>query len=268
MLEPISRDELRDMSLPDIVRRMDEILVVAEEQRHGPIPNEFPVPVVSDIINTKKARALPQDAIRALAHIAFSYRVQLELDSIAAGIANRVLFTPDFNNETSWFSPVFRLRHGALRQYEIVSSRMAMEIFMDLLYFIDTGGRLEAKRSKLKKFRTWLCDSSNPFNYFAHILLEAYRFDRGLRTPEIHGTPALPRELLTLQIPSHQDLNESTRLHSALVNCWRPLIQILDEERPNYMGISADQMAWFDAYMRGTDQEIDEQLTTMFDALE
>jgi hypothetical protein len=186
MLHPIDQSELASLSLPFLVQRMDQILIAAELERYGAIREGFPVPVVSDVLNTSRVLSLPDDARRIVAHIAFSYLVQMDLTRVSGGIGNRVLYTPQFNKETSWVSPLFQLRHDALRQYDIVSSRMAMEILMDLLYFIDVGCRLEAKRSKLKKFRQWLCDPANPFHYFAHVLLEAYAFDRQLRTPEVH----------------------------------------------------------------------------------
>src|SRR5258708_27278921 len=92
----------------------------------------------------------------------------------------------------SWHVPLLRLRDGAIRQYQIMCSRIAMEIFMDLLHCIETGQRLTSKRSKLKAFQKWLCDPANDLHYFAHVLLDACRFERSLRTPEVHCTPKWP----------------------------------------------------------------------------
>ncbi len=143
-----------------------------------------------------------------------------------------------------------------------------MEIFMDLLHCIETGHRIKSKKSKLKPFRKWLCDPANQFHYFAHVLLEAYRFDRSLRTPEIHGTPKLPSRLLTLQHPSPQEMNEAHRLLNALIGCWRPLKEMLNGRRPAYMHISEAEKEWFSTYMTGSENEIVAKLEEMFDDIE
>jgi hypothetical protein len=237
-------------------------------ERYGQVHEGFPVCKVSDIINTLKVTEQSDANRRRIAHIAFSYLVQLELCAVSSGFSNLILYTSDYNDESSWNSPLFRLRDGAIRQYQIVSSRMAMEIFMDLLHCIDMGQRLESKRSKLKRFQKWLCDPCNQFYYFAHVLLEAYRFDRKLRTPEVHGTSKLPKNLLLLQHPSHEELNDHFRLLNALMGCWRPLRDLLNGQRPSYMNISESESEWFTTYMTGSESEISEKLADMFDGIE
>ncbi len=247
---------------------MDEILRESVIERYGQVHEAFPLCLVSDILSTQKIAAQSQEQQRLIAHIAFAYLVQLDLHSVSGGFSNKILFTEAYDPNSSWKSPLFRLRDGAIRQYQIVASRIAMEIFMDLLHCIEEGHRLESRRSKLKSFRKWLCDSANQFHYFAHVLLAAYRFDRNLRTPEIHGTPKLPRRLLTLQHPSPEEMNEQHRLLNTLLGCWRPLREMLNGQRPQYMNILEEDMDWFKAYMSGSPEEIEAKLATMFDGLE
>lgn len=264
MLKPIPQNELDSLDLNRLVQRMDELLLESVRERYGQIRKEFSVSLVSQVIATQRVGAWSDEEKRRIAYIAFDYLVEMELHSVSGGFANRILFTPEYDANKSWMSPTFRLREGAIRQFEIVSSRIAMEIFMDLLHCIETGRRVESERSKLKSFRKWLCNPTNQFHYFAHVLLEAYRFDRGLRTPEIHGTPKLPKRLLMLQVPDHQENNEPHRLINALVNCWRPLLEILNGQRPSYMHISEGEMDWFNTYMSGDEKEVSLKLAAMF----
>ena len=176
-MAPLEEHDLKNLGLAALVQRMDELILESIRERYGQIHDAFPVCLVSDIVDSQKVAAQAEEQKGKIAHIAFAYLIQLELNAVSSGFANRILFTPDYDDKSSWMSPLFRLRDGAIRQYQIVSSRMAMEIFMDLLHCIETGHRLKSKRSKLKPFQKWLCDPSNQFHYFAHVLLEAYRFD-------------------------------------------------------------------------------------------
>jgi hypothetical protein len=172
-----------------------------------------------------------------------------------------------------WASPIFRLRFGAINQYQIISSRISIEIFIDLLYCIETGERLTSKKSKLKKFRTWLQDVHNKFHYFAHVLLIAYRFDRELRAPEVHGSSSSPRSMLMLQTPTFEDINKQFHLNNVLINIWNPLIEILNDTRPTsmtYVGTSQFEghQQWFKTYMSGDDDAIEAKLDEMLSSID
>ena len=267
-MHQVRQAELEELPVSVLVQRMDEILQGSLAERYGVNRNGFPENLVSDIITTKKVSGYPEALQKKIAHITFAYLVELELNSVSSGFANAILFTRDYDEKTSWLSSTFRLREGAIRQYQIVSSRIAMEIFMDLLHCIETGERLESKRSKLRAFRKWLCDTANPFHYFAHVLLEAYRFDRNIRTPEVHGTPRLPKRLLLLQPPSFEEMNDAHRLTKVLLGCWIPLRDLLNGEQPSYMQISDAEKCWFSVYMNGSEEEIGERLSSMFESIE
>lgn len=268
MIYPIDSAILGAMSAESLVQRMDELLRLTLLERYGQDYAKIPYHLVSQVTGTKKVVSLPEEAKKYLAHITFAYLVQLELGDISSGISNTILYNGNYHEETSWQSPTFRLRNSALHQFQIISSRIAMEIFMDLLYCLDTGHRMEKKRSKLKAFRIWLCDPQNQFHYFAHVLLAAYRFDRGIRTPEVHGASRLPRRLLLLQRPSSEEMNECHKLTIALLGCWHPLLEILNGQKPSHMNIEKGDREWFNAYMNGTEEEVVSNLALMFSGIE
>ena len=267
-MNPISEAELDALPLGSVVNRMDEFLTQSHIERYGAIDNLFPVLLTYELVNSAVVLQRPEVDQREIAYICFGYLVQLQLDSVVSGMANKILYAENYSL-ANWSSPVFRLRDRALRQYQIICSRVAFEIFIELLHVIETGRRIKPKKSKsnkeskLKAFRIWLRNPSNRFHYFAHVLLVAYRFDREFRSPEVHGSSPLPRRMLMLQVPSHDENNAHCRLTNTLAGVWRPLIDILNNIRPNYMSISQADENWFHAYMSGSDDAIEEKLGEM-----
>lgn len=258
-MEPITESDLDSLALGSLAERMDAFLLQSELERYGNFSPLSPFPIVSDILKTNQIFQKSEAERRRIAYLCFNFLVQVQMLSVASGMTNKILYTSSYT-EKDWCSPVFRLREGALRQCETIGSRIAFEIFIDLLYFIETGKRLETKKSKIGAFRTWLKNVENRFHYFFHVLLAAYRFDRQLRTPEVHGSSRLPRRFLTLQIPTFEELNEHFKLTNTLMHVWRPLIDILNGVRPTYMHIAEAEEEWFHVYLSGNDDEIEEKL--------
>ncbi len=261
-MNPISDHDLDELSTNDLVLRMDEFLRIAHVERYGATPTLQLEPCVSEVVNATQVASQTEEARRMVAYVTFAYLVQIQFNHVSSGFANRILFDDNYN-ETKWQSPVFRLRHGAIFQYGIISSRVAFEVFIDLLYVIENGRRIESKKSKLKAFRSWLRNTNNRFHYFAHVLLAAYRFDRELRTPEVHGTSRLPPRMLRLELPSDDENNKYFQLTVTLLGVWRPLVDILNEIRPTYMHIGQSDDEWFQTYMSGDDDAIEAKLAEM-----
>lgn len=272
LLKAMTDTDLYELSVDQLVERMDDILREGIRERYGEIPNGLPVFLVSNIIGSQKVAAIQdQQKKRDIAHIAFDYLLQMQLIEVSLGFGNRLIFTKEFDPKRSWASPKTQLEAGVLRQYEIVGSRLAFEIFMDLLYFIEKGDRIKAKRSKIKSFKKWLCNTDNQFHYFAHVLLQAYYFDRQLRTPEVHGRPRLGRVLLRLQAWNHKQLNEPHSLLGALLTCWDPLILLLNGSKPTFMQLpelSDKYKDWHATYMSGSESEILRKLEGFLDDIE
>ena len=265
-MDGLTEEALDSLPLKELIQRMDDFLLKSNEERYGKLFDGF-ISLPSELVNTDVVQNWQEPEIRKIAYLVFSYLVQLELSSVSSGFANRILFTEAYKT-TDWQSPVFRLRDGVIRQYQIVSSRIAFEIFIDLLYCIETGERLNSNRSKLKKFRGWLQDVENRFHYFSHVLLIAYRFDHEVRTPEVHGSSPLPRRMLLLKKSEHEEMNQPFNLTNALINIWRPLIDMLSNTRPTsmiYTDMSQIEMhqEWFQAYMSGDNETIEAKLDEM-----
>ncbi|MCX6348031.1 MAG: hypothetical protein NTV79_00805 [Candidatus Aureabacteria bacterium] len=251
---------------------MDKILHTNREERYGPevvrtLAGFGFKPAVRDFADTKLIMAKTDAERRYLVHLFFSFLVQMEMCEVASGIENLFLYDATYHELESWRSPAFRLRHAALWQYQILGSRVAMEIFMDLIHAIDTGKRLNSSKSTFSAFRKWLCNVDNPFVYFAHVLIAAFRFDRKHRTPEAHGSSRVPRRLLLLQVPESKELNEPLQLTNVLSSIWPPLKAILDGRKAQSIslipGLQADLENWLKTYSRGSSKEFKE----MFEAI-
>jgi hypothetical protein len=163
-MKPISTEQRNALDLHDLVERMDGILTLSNHERYGTVhpPSQA---LVSEILNTNKARDLSDETRRSLAYIVYDYLIQLELTSISGGITNREIFNSKYDAYESWKSPSFFMRYEVLNQYQIIASRSAMEILIDILHLIESGKKIRSGKSKLKAFRKWLCDSENPFHY-------------------------------------------------------------------------------------------------------
>ena len=114
MLKPIPQSELDNLELQALVQRMDELLLYSIHERYGKVPEGFSVSLVSQVINTQKVEVRTDVERRRIAYIAFSYLVELELNSVSSGFANAILFTSGYDEKRSWASPLFRLRDGAI----------------------------------------------------------------------------------------------------------------------------------------------------------
>lgn len=269
LLNPLREEELDALSITELVARMDRVLEVNRLERYGPEVSQYfeHKPTVAEFVATRLVSQKTENQ-RGLVYLFFGFLVQMELCEISSGISNKVLYNSDFHETESWHSPAFRLRHGAIRQYDILASRVAMDIFMDLLYAIDRGERLASSRSKFKAFRKWLKNTENPFVYFAHVLIAAYRFDRKQRTPEAHGSSNFPRKYLLLQIPDFAELNEQHQLHGVLLNVWHPLKVILDGGKPNFGQLMDGNSSWLLTYMSGSSEDVETMLDAMFSEME
>lgn len=158
VLEPIKGKELDSLSLTDLVIRMDKVLEISQLERYENLPSEVLShylnlkPTVMEFLSTKLVSQKSPDQQRFLVWLFFGFLVQMELCDVAGGISNRVLFDSGYHESESWRSPAFTLRRGVIRQFDVLSSRVAMDIFMDLLYAIDGGQRLASTKSKFKIF--------------------------------------------------------------------------------------------------------------------
>lgn len=266
-MHPITDQKLKELSNSEVIARMDEFINQTYSERYSLLPPGFPknINVVSELMNTAAITYKSSEDQRRIAYACFTYLIQCELTNTALGIQNGVLYGHGFSND-KWQSPSFRLNHAALTQYQVISSRICFEAFIELLYLIDKDKRIktDSSNSKLKAFKKWLLEEDNPFNYFAHTLVTAYNFDRTQRSDEVHGTSRHPRRLLRLEDPTSEEQDKPLELTNALQNSWDPLLQILDGTRPNQMHISIDDHGWFEAFISKDQTQIEQELEKMF----
>ena len=101
MPSSIDLPTLKALPLPDLVRRMDDILRCSIIERYGAILDEFHHYRVSQIIETRRVSALPEETQRYLAHIVFSYLVQSEMASVVGGMTNAFLYNDRYDEALS-----------------------------------------------------------------------------------------------------------------------------------------------------------------------
>lgn len=252
MLNELTSEQVIEMSLADLVCRMDQVREHAQKERYGADFQKimaFPFPLVTQLIETSTVLAKDDVTKRRLADCAFRYLLQMDLLSVSAGISNKVVYGPEYSEER-WQSPVHWMRAAVLDQYSIVASRIALECFFDVIFMVDTGRRM-AGDSKFKEFKKWILKNDNPFIYFAGHIIKAFEFDRAHRQQEVHGTSRFARSLLTLHKPDNEESNIPLQLENVLLSVWHPLLEILNGKKPTSIAVfdSSDEFArrYFDS---------------------
>jgi len=148
---------------------------------------------------------------------------------------NHYIYAPNYSEETTWNSPNIQIKSAALRQWGIVSSRISMECFMQLLHYLGEGERIRSKKSTFGAFKKWLLNADNPFSYFATHILKAFHFDRAYRTPEVHASSRLSQSIILMEKPTQEQKNSGTELTNIMLNVWNPLVEILNGNKRNFM---------------------------------
>ncbi len=239
MLNELTENQIKNMSLSELVHRMDQIRLCAHEERHRHLPPEyiFPPNLVNQFMETSLISCKDEQTKRRLADCAFRYLFQMDLVLASLGIWNRI--SPDYDyTQAYWSSPTYWLRTAALDQYHIIGSRIVLECFFDLIYIVDTGKRMDGK-SKFGTFKKWIKESKgkdNPYIYFVGHIARAYEFDRDYRQKEVHGTSRFVHSILKLQKPDSSESDMKFQLTNILSNIWPRLLEILDGNEPNCIG--------------------------------
>jgi hypothetical protein len=239
-LPSLTSEQVKSLSVHELITRMDLVRVHAEEERYGAEwlgrrEKSFPVPRVADLLTASRFREMAEPHQRRLVDAAFRFLMQSDLLNVSAGIANAVIYDQNYSNAL-WASPRHWMRAAVLGQYEIVASRIALECFFDLIYIADQGDRMPGK-SKFKAFRTWIVQKNNPYKYFVGHIVRGFEFDREHRQKEVHGTSRFAQSLLRLEIPDSDELNISNQLTNVLLSVWAPFIQILQGNRPSSIDV-------------------------------
>jgi hypothetical protein len=227
----LTGEEVRALPVKQLVQRMDLLRESANWRRVSSSQETIPFPRVSDIFTISRYNQLPEAAQKKLADAAFRFLFQSDLLFESGAIANAVLYNDSYDNEVSWKSPKFRMRHAVLGQYDIISSRIALECFFDLIHLAHDGRKLKG-RGKFGAFKKWILGKDNPYQYFLGHIRQAYSFDRENRQKEVHGASRYVHEVLRMQLPSFDEINLPNSLTNILIDVWQPMLQIMDGKEP------------------------------------
>jgi len=264
MIEAITPEGIRSLSVSGLATRMDRILMESIFERFG--ANHPKQPLVSEILSTEMVQAMEEDKQRTVCHLTFKMFLQMQYTMEISSCTSSFIFGTNYDENESWRSPTIQIRSAASKQHEIISSRISMEYFMQLLHFIGVGEEITNK-SKFRGFKKWLNDTQNPFSYFATHLLRAFFFDRQHRTPEVHASSRLSAKVLMMKRPTYADLNTPLALGNAMLNIWQPLLDILNNNKPNVIYGDDEDFQWLQSYVDDNDEKKAKALQDIFDQM-
>lgn len=272
MLTELTKEEIRSLSTHDLAQRMETILERNETERYPAEYFEFDkqFPKASSVIkifNSQKVQRMTDEKQRTVCYLSFNTLLQIQFSIVASAATNHLVYKPGFTNE-HWKSVKTQVNSAALNQFTIISSRISMECFMKLLYFLGEGEEIKSKKSTFKSFKKWLNNPKNPFSYYATHILRAYLFDRNLRTPEVHASSKLHGQVLRMQTPqTFQDRSQPLELANVMMNVWQPLLKILNNETATSMYGSREDFEWLKSYLDSSDEEKAMILQSIFDRM-
>lgn len=236
-MQVYSAEDLKELSLDELIGRMDAVRYSCWKALNPGITEVFknmvsPFRSVTEFMISIKAQDFPDIQRRQLADLIFRYLFQRDLVSTGAGISNKIVYPLNTYSEADWNLPRQWMRNSAVEQYRIVASRIELECFLDLIYFVDRGERMPGQ-SKFRKFRQWVINPGNPFQCFIPQMIDAYKYDRVHRQKEVHGTTRFARSILKLEVPEINERNVPNPLHNILGNLYNPLLEIMNNVVPN-----------------------------------
>jgi len=266
-MKSLTLNELANLSNYDLALRMDSILINNEIEIYGihsleRNKNFRNLHSVVTILNTKYVKTLNEEKQRKICYLTFNTLLQMEYTSFTDGAKNHYIY---LNGVVNWSSSSTQIRNAALTQFGIISSRITMECFMQLLHYLDTGEEIKAK-STFKAFKKWLNNPNNIFSYFATHTLSAFKFDRKYRSPEVHASSKLSSKLLLMGEPDNKEQNNMLELQGILMNVWQSLIEILNDGKC-YSMMGSENFKWHKAYLHGTDEEKESFLKVIFEQM-
>ena len=266
-MKSITLEELAHLSNDELALRMDTILVNKEVEIYGIQSlkrNEIfhKLNSVVTILNTKYVKALNEVKQRKICYLTFNTLLQMEYTSFTSEAKNHYIYP---NGIVNWSSSSSQIRNAALTQFSIISSRITMECFMQLLHYLDTGEEIKAK-STFKAFKKWLNNPNNIFSYFATHTLSTFKFDRKYRTSEVHASSKLSSKLLLMGEPDNKEQNDMLKLEGILMNVWQSLVEILNDGKC-YSMMGSENFKWHKAYLHGTDEEKESFLKAIFEQM-
>lgn len=150
----------------------------------------------------------------------------LEVDS---GLYNRLIYN---TGHTERDSPYFRLIHFSLDQTVIAKSRILWERIMNLVYCLETGERLDdrrsSKRSKRAIFFT-MVRSTPKWRFLEPYEVQIQKYDESFRTPEFHKHSTIRAAFLEGTTLSSYDISDLINLGINFI--WENVLDIVSGKK-------------------------------------
>lgn len=271
MINPIDIAEYNELTADELASRMDSIIQESIVERYGDVAHKLKMfdhqPSVVKILQTKHVKQFDPIKQAEICHLTFKCILQMQYDEFSHAASNHYIYGQNYNEDSTWKSPNVQIKYAALRQWGVISSRISMECFMQLLHYLGEGERINSKKSTFSAFKKWLLDAENPFSYFATHILKAFYFDRTYRTPEVHASSRLSKSIILMEKPNNEQRNEGMELTGIMLNVWNPLIEILNGNKCNFIVGAKDDFDWLCVYLRDNKDEIKQTLQIIFDEM-
>ena len=269
-LVSLTHEDIQGLTEIELVERMDgfllQILFETYPLFNTMVASGFQRKSILEFTKTKIISGLNPQLLRKVIYKCFNMLVLMEYSDRLGGWGNNAIYNSSYDQNKSWLSPRLQTIYGASKHFNISSSYAAFEKLMDLIFLIETGNTIEGK-SKFKKFYKWLLQVENKFVYLAPFLIPINEFRKKLRTAELHEWSAIPRELLCLKRPSHEESNEALKLLNLLNGLWMAVISILNKNMPT-IGIGTDASVWINIFYTNDKLALQEKLNEIKLSLE
>lgn len=253
-MEQLTEGEVQNLPLEELIKRMDAIL---ESSFHVRTMYSMSKLNVKSLMGTQTVKGFPVEFQRKIAYKTFGFIIQL----FNADWARRVRFGEDRGD----LEEVRQLHAASQNQWITVSSRIAFEYLMHLIFMLGNGKDFPSKNSAIKPFKKWLKTEGNPYAYFAMSIASAIKFDRQKRTPEVHAASKNPKKILMLAAAEID--NSILELLSIMMNNWQFIIQFADGHSPTgwvCIGDQDENQRWHNIYQSGDQRRIKKEVERIF----
>lgn len=248
ILEPITLEQLRGLSVDEKVVRMDLYL---EDVRRCRNPYYNRLYDTSSFIAPYAQTKLFQSHSNKnkLVWELFDLILQIEYVNSYFGFQNMLMSTHHINKK--YTSSELLALNGQV-QAVIVGSRIEFERLMRFIYFAFTLNEINGD-STFSVFKKWLVDKKPDDNliYLMPFLKVARTHDKKFRTAEIHSGSKLKGRILALQEPEQDEQSEMLNLHNCVTNLLNHMKPLFDGERPFSASGSAGTIGnWLEPYAK------------------
>jgi len=172
----------------------------------------------------KKQTLYDQVKLRELSSYAFDIKLEQYFIEVDIARYNDQIYIPHPGVSVP-SNPRLHLIHLSLDQSLILKSRISWERFMNFIYYLETGKKLDMKRGNSKAiFKDTIIDKVEKWHFLDEYLNIIQKFDEFLRNPETHR-----RSILTDLFVSGKELDSDIILsiQNINLNLWSGVITII-----------------------------------------